>query len=220
MESGWREGVRHGRRQEGGDVMRTERPWCANFRRELRAGKVTRRNRAPLGRTGGSGRLDRVRYCLAEASRTDQCLCSAPTTSRISAKGRWTRRTPSAGIGPALNKLRIVFPTLYSEGVVQIWNSEEPWMAVTSTNAAKLFGLFPRTGTVAVGSDADIGPCDPGEIRNRPRRGHVLRSRPLGLLRTGGPGLAHDGASPGRCRLREPRVTGRGEQRRAAAPRG
>ena len=49
----------------------------------------------------------------------------------------------------------------YSEGVVRQGMSLERFVDVTSTNAAKIMGLYPRKGAIAPGSDADIVLIDP-----------------------------------------------------------
>ena len=52
-------------------------------------------------------------------------------------------------------------PLIYNGGVVGKRISLNRFVELTSTAAAKMFGLFPRKGTIAVGSDADIVIFDP-----------------------------------------------------------
>ena len=52
---------------------------------------------------------------------------------------------------------------LYSEGVHQGKISLNKYVEVACTNPAKIFGMFPRKGTLAPGSDADIVIFDPNE---------------------------------------------------------
>ncbi|MFS0781764.1 dihydropyrimidinase [Bacillus sp. 1P06AnD] len=54
---------------------------------------------------------------------------------------------------------------MFSEGVKQGRISLNQFVDMTSTRAAKLFGLFPKKGTIAVGTDADIVLFDPAEER-------------------------------------------------------
>ncbi len=52
---------------------------------------------------------------------------------------------------------------LFSEGVNTGKISLNKYVEVTSTNAAKIFGMFPQKGTIGVGADADIILLDPKE---------------------------------------------------------
>ena len=57
--------------------------------------------------------------------------------------------------------LETIMPMLFSAGVRTGRISLSRFIALTSTNAAHLFGLYPRKGTIAVGSDADLVVLDP-----------------------------------------------------------
>jgi dihydropyrimidinase len=64
-------------------------------------------------------------------------------------------------IGNGVPGLEVRLPLLYSEGVRTGRLALEKFVALTATNAAKLYGLYPRKGTIAIGSDADIAIWDP-----------------------------------------------------------
>ena len=52
---------------------------------------------------------------------------------------------------------------LFSEGVVKNKISLNKFVEVSSTNAAKIFGMYPQKGTIGIDSDADIVIFDPNE---------------------------------------------------------
>jgi dihydropyrimidinase len=93
----------------------------------------------------------------------------------------WTRELkmdPALSISharPGVAELDTMLPLLYTEGVASGRISLERFVALTSTNAARLFGLYPRKGTIAVGSDADIAVWETRERRTV--RGADLLSR-------------------------------------------
>ncbi|HXU01596.1 MAG TPA: amidohydrolase family protein, partial [Polyangia bacterium] len=62
-------------------------------------------------------------------------------------------------------ELDTMLPLLYTEGVMTGRLSPERFVALTATNAARLFGMFPRKGTIAVGSDADVAIWETRERR-------------------------------------------------------
>jgi dihydropyrimidinase len=50
---------------------------------------------------------------------------------------------------------------VWSEGVGKRGMTPERFVAVTSTNAARILGFYPRKGVLAPGSDADVVLIDP-----------------------------------------------------------
>ncbi len=61
--------------------------------------------------------------------------------------------------------LETCLPMLYAAGVLTGRITVEQFVAVTATNPAKLFGLYPRKGTIAVGADADLVVWDDDRVR-------------------------------------------------------
>ncbi|MEE2775284.1 MAG: amidohydrolase family protein [Acidobacteriota bacterium] len=83
----------------------------------------------------------------------------------------WTRAekldpaTDATNLRQGVSDLETCLPMLYSAGVRSSRLSLEQFVAVTSTNPSKLFGLYPRKGTIEVGSDADLVVWDCEETR-------------------------------------------------------
>jgi len=89
------------------------------------------------------------------------------------------------------------FSILFSEGVKKGRISINQFVDLVSTQSAKLFGLFPQKGTIAVGSDADIVIFDPNIERTisvethhmnvdyNPFEGMKITGEPISVLSRG-----------------------------------
>jgi dihydropyrimidinase len=83
----------------------------------------------------------------------------------------WTREQkldPDLDIAhtrPGMADLETLMPALFSEGVLGGRLSLQRFVEATSANVARLFGLYPAKGTIAVGSDADLTIWNPSLTR-------------------------------------------------------
>jgi dihydropyrimidinase len=68
---------------------------------------------------------------------------------------------PFAYVPNGIPGIETRLPLLFSAGVIGGRIDLTTFVALTSTNPAKLYGLYPRKGTIAPGADADIAIWDP-----------------------------------------------------------
>lgn len=64
---------------------------------------------------------------------------------------------------------------LYSEGVAKDRLTLQQWVALTSTNAAQIFDLYPRKGALLPGSDADVVIFNPNTRHTLSKTTHHMR---------------------------------------------
>lgn len=88
---------------------------------------------------------------------SDHCPYRYDETGKLTPNGKTSFRWVPNGIPGVGARL----PILFSEGVIKGRISLEQFVAVTATNPAKTYGLYPRKGTIAIGADADLALWDP-----------------------------------------------------------
>jgi dihydropyrimidinase len=74
------------------------------------------------------------------------------------------QEAPFRHIPNGIPGLETRMPLLYSQGVLQGRLSLNRFVELTATNPAKAYGLHPRKGTIAIGSDADLVIWDEREV--------------------------------------------------------
>ncbi|HYR38693.1 MAG TPA: amidohydrolase family protein, partial [Methylomirabilota bacterium] len=79
-----------------------------------------------------------------------------PTSLALKMRGKTIEDVTGGNVG-AEARMGIGF----TEGVGKRGMSLERYVDITSTNAAKILGLYPRKGVIAPGSDADFALIDP-----------------------------------------------------------
>jgi len=63
---------------------------------------------------------------------------------------------PFSAVPNGIPGLATRLPLLFSEGVLEGRIDINAFVALTSTNVARTYGLYPRKGTIAIGADADL----------------------------------------------------------------
>jgi dihydropyrimidinase len=130
---------------------------------------------------------------------TFQVFSSDHAPYRFDASGKLPHgdRTTFKEIANGVPGIELRLPLLFSEGVGQGRLDLNAFVALTATNHAKLYGLYPKKGTIAVGSDADIAIWDPereteitagilhDNVGYTPYEGRRLRGWPVMVLSRG-----------------------------------
>ncbi|MCE2520733.1 MAG: dihydropyrimidinase [Alphaproteobacteria bacterium] len=96
--------------------------------------------------------------CVFQVLSSDHCSFKFEGTTGKKANGP----TPHfRHVPPGVPGIEARLPLVFSEGVGKGRIDINTFVAITATNAARIYGLYPRKGTIAVGSDADITIWDP-----------------------------------------------------------
>jgi dihydropyrimidinase len=100
------------------------------------------------------------------ANGTFQVFSSDHAPYRFDKTGKLPRgkKTTFKEMANGVPGIELRLPLLFSEGVGAGRIDLNQFVALTATNHAKLYGLHPRKGTIAVGSDADLAIWDPERV--------------------------------------------------------
>lgn len=96
---------------------------------------------------------------------TDNCTFNAESK----ALGKDDFRKCPNGVNGCQDRMSVVWNNGVCEGII----TPCQFVAVTSTNAAKLFGCYPRKGVLRVGADADVVVWDPDTVREVSAKTHM-----------------------------------------------
>ncbi len=127
------------------DKTYAERPGVEGFKHVMSPPLRDKRNQSALWNGLSAGFIDTVG--------TDHCPFD--TSQKELGKDAFTQ-IPN-GIPGIEERVNLLYTYGYKAGLIDIHR----FVDAASTQAAKIFGLFPRKGTIAVGSDADLVIYDP-----------------------------------------------------------
>ncbi|MEM1300439.1 MAG: dihydropyrimidinase [Pseudomonadota bacterium] len=129
---------------------------------------------------------------ILEMSTSDHSPSNYDETGKLRDGGKDFRKVPNG-----LPGIEARLPLMFSEGVVKGRISLQQFVALTSTNAARIFGLVGRKGTIAPGADADMAIWDPEEtwtmsqenshhaVNYTPFEGFEITGRPKTIIQRG-----------------------------------